>query len=482
MYVEEMKSLKATSDDENNSQNLPEFINDELGSSSRNPANPDIYKMQRDDIKNYNYALWDIMKKFGSGEASDLLPLLHYRPQTNYIPTINYVGKLKHNELTNDAIIGLPEVSVVIPTKNEEKSIGICLKKIQNVFKEQQINGEIIVADSSTDMTPEIAKSFGAKVVTPDKLGYGYAYQYGIARASGKYIVMGDADNTYDFEDIPRLLEPLKAGEADMVMGSRFKGKILKGAMPRLHKYIGNPLLTLCVNITHKSKISDCHSGFRAFTWESYDRMELKTPGMEYASEMVMRALTKGLRIVEKPITYYPRVEGSEPNLSSFSDGWRHLKFIFLEAPNHLFILPGAMLSILGLMLILMVWAPFNFWDVGLGLHSMAAGSLFAIVGYQVLFLGLFAKLYSIKHEMRNHDYMTRFIAKHVSLERGITAGMMMFLAGFIFALYLAWNWVNSGFMQLPVLDQDIAGITLMVIGLQTVFNSLFVSVIGGID
>lgn len=374
----------------------------------------------------------------------------------------------------------ISEVSVVIPTKNEEKSIGTCIEKIQKVFEQYNIDGEIIVADNSTDRTPEIAKELGAKVVVPDKMGYGYAYQYGISHASGHYIVMGDADNTYDFGDIPRLLEPLKNGEADLVMGSRLKGKILKGAMPWLHQYIGNPMLTLCVNITHNSNISDCHSGFRAFTRESYDRMGLKTRGMEYASEMVMRALTKGLRIVEKPITYYPRVVGSEPNLNSFSDGWRHLKFIFLEAPNFLFILPGTILSILGMILVLMIWAPFDIWDVNLGPHSMAVGSLFAIMGYQILFLGLFAKLYSIKHDLRSHDYMTRFIERHVSLERGITAGMIIFLAGFIFALYLAWNWVNSGFMHLPVLDQYIAGITLMVLGLQTVFNSLFISVIDG--
>ena len=374
----------------------------------------------------------------------------------------------------------MPEVSVVIPTKNEEKSIGICIEKVQKVFKEHQIDGEIIVSDSSTDSTPEIAKSLGARVVVPDKLGYGYAYRYGIARASGKYIVIGDADNTYDFADIPKLLEPLKKGEADLVMGSRFKGDIKKGAMPWLHRYIGNPLLTWCVNCTHNSNISDCHSGFRAFTKEACESINLKTDGMEFASEMVMRALTSGLRIVEIPISYYPRVEGSQANLNSFPDGWRHLKYIALNAPTHLFIIPGSILFGSGGLLVFLIWAPFNLWAVPLGIHSMMAGCMLAIVGLQVISLGVFAKTYNVRRGLQRNDGITKFISAHFSLERSATTGMIIFLAGLFFIVYLVWNWAGSGFSDLPLLDQDIAGFTMLVIGLQTVFYSFFLSVIGG--
>ena len=191
-------------------------------------------------------------------------------------------------------------VSIVIPTRNEEKSIGICIEKIQTVFNEHHIDGEIIIADNSTDNTAEIAKSLGAKVIVPDKLGYGNAYRLLFEEASGDYIVMGDGDNTYDFTDIPKLLESLKKGEADLVLGSRFKGEIKKGAMPWHHQYIGNPFLTWIFNLNNanKSNLSDTHSGFRAFTREAYEKMrtDLKTTGMEFASEM----LEIGIRKVKK--------------------------------------------------------------------------------------------------------------------------------------------------------------------------------------
>lgn len=374
----------------------------------------------------------------------------------------------------------MTEVSVVIPTKNEEESIGICIEKIQKVFSELQLDGEIIVADNSTDSTPEIARKLGVKVIVPDRPGYGYAYRFGFEHASGDYIIMGDGDNTYDFDDIPRLLEPLKSGEADLVMGSRFKGEIKRGAMPWLHHYIGNHLLTWCVNKTNGAAISDCHSGFRAFTRSAYERMALKTDGMEFASEMVMRALLAGLRVTEIPITYYPRAKGAEPNLKSFSDGWRHLKFILLNAPDVLFLWPGSVLFALGLLLVILIWAPFNLWEIPLGFHAMIAACLFALVGYQILFLGLFAKIYTIKQGLRNPDRTSNVIAQYLSLERGVLAGLVIFLVGFVVTLYLLWNWVESGYSALPLVDQAIAAFTLLVVGIQTIFSSLFLSIIAG--
>ncbi|MCK4476111.1 MAG: glycosyltransferase family 2 protein [Methanophagales archaeon] len=225
-----------------------------------------------------------------------------------------------------------PELSVVIPTKNEEKSIGKCIEKIQRVFTEHHIDGEIIAADNYRDKTPEIAKGMEAKVIVPDEHGYGNAYRLLFEEASGDYIVMGDGDNTYDFMDIPKLLEPLKKGEADLVLGSRFKGEIKKGAMPWHHQYIGNPVLTWIFNRANKSTISDTHSGFRGFTKGAYEKMrtDLKASGMEFATEMLEIGIMKSLRIAEVPITYYPR-EGSRPNLNWISDGWRHLRHIISE-------------------------------------------------------------------------------------------------------------------------------------------------------
>ncbi len=371
-------------------------------------------------------------------------------------------------------------VSIVITTKNEEASIGICIEKVQRIFTEQHIDGDIVVADNSTDRTPEIAKRLGTRVVVPDEHGYGNAYRFGFAQASGDYIVMGDGDNTYDFMDIPGLLEPLKRGEADLVMGSRFKGEIKKGAMPWHHQYIGNPFLTWIFNRAHRSNISDTHSGFRAFTREAYEkiRTDMKTTGMEFASEMLEASIMKNLMIAEVPITYYPRV--GESTLHSLPDGWRHLKHILLRAPTLLFLIPGYILFVTGVLLVFLIWAPFNLWAVRLGVHSMIAGCLLAIVGYQIIFLGLFAKIYGAHHGLKRRDRITEFISKHLTLARGTTVGLVIFLAGFVYTLHLLLKWIGSEYTDLPVLDQDIAGLTLLVIGLETVFYSFFLSVIGG--
>ncbi len=372
---------------------------------------------------------------------------------------------------------GTPEVSVVIPSMNEEETIGICIEKVKRVFKEYNINGEIIVADNSTDRTPEIARSLGAKVVTPDRKGYGYAYLYAFRHARGKYIVIGDADNTYDFLEMPKLLEPLFKGEADFVIGSRFKGKILKGAMPLLHKYVGNPLLTFLLNVFFKTKVSDSHSGFRAFTREALEKMNLRCHGMEFASEMIIEAARKGLRIVEVPITYYPRAGDSK--LRSFSDGWRHLKFMLMQTPKYLYYIPGFVLFAAGLALVvLMNITHIRFGKISLGIHSMIAASFITIVGYQLIFLGLFSSAYGYQRGMIEYDRITRIIAKKIPLERGIVTGIFVFSIGFFYYLLIIVRWISSDFRDLPLLNQDVFAFTLMIIGLQTIFFSFFLSMI----
>jgi glycosyltransferase involved in cell wall biosynthesis len=369
------------------------------------------------------------------------------------------------------------KVSVVIPTLNEEDSIGICIDKIKKVFEENGISGEIIVADNSLDRTPEIARSKGAKVVTPDERGYGYAYLYAFKHAQGENIVIADGDNTYDFREISELLEPLKKGEADMVIGSRFKGEIKKGAMPWLHRHIGNPVLTWFLNLFFNAKISDAHSGFRAFKKEALDKMNLKSNGMEFASEMIMEAVRQKLRIKEVPITYHSR--GGASKLNSFPDGWRHLKFMLLYSPLYLYFIPGLVLFLFGSVLILVSY--FNIY-VGYspGIHSMILGSLAVIVGYQIIFLGLSTGVYGKKNNLFDPSRLTNFVSEHISLERGASIGFIIFLIGFAYSLHLLVNWINSGYKDLPMRGQDMIGFTLLVVGLQTIFFSFFLSMIGG--
>ena len=368
------------------------------------------------------------------------------------------------------------EVSVIIPTLNEAGTIGTCIKKVKTVFRQYKIDGEIIVADNSSDDTPKIAKSLGAKVVVPDRKGYGYAYLYGFKHAKGKYIVMGDGDNTYDFLEMPRLLEPLMKDEADLVIGSRFRGEIKKGAMPWLHRYIGNPILTGFLNLFFKARISDAHCGFRAIKKDALEKMRLRSHGMEFASEMVIEALRRKLRIKEVPVTYYRRESGAS-KLSSFSDGWRHLKFMLIYAPTYLYLFPALILCLLGASTMLI-----SFFRVYIGytpgFHSMIAGSLLVIAGYQVMFLGLFAKIYGVHADLFDADRFTKFILKHISLEKGATIGAAIFMVGFTYSVYLVARWMGSGFAILPLKEEDIIAFTLLVLGLETIFNSFFLSML----
>jgi len=363
------------------------------------------------------------------------------------------------------------EVSVVLPSKNEEETIGICINKVRKVFDSENLAGEIIVVDNSDDETPIIAKELGADVITPDKHGYGYAYRYAFRHLKEKYgkytkyIVMGDADNTYDFMEMPKLLKPLVEDEADFIIGSRFKGKIEKGAMPWLHKWIGNPLLTWFLNLFFKAGVSDAHSGFRAITGEALEKLNLKADGMEFASEMIIEAARKGLRIKEVPISYYKR-KNDNSKLSSFSDGWRHLKFMLMYAPTYLFTYPGLAFLFTGLFL--MFSAFLNIRNVfAFGTHSMIAGSLLTIVGYQTVFFGFFANIYE-----------QRGLPKFFTLEKGATIGAAMCMFGLIYVLSSLLRWIYSGFKLLPSVEQDIMGFTFIVLGLQTFFSSFMLSII----
>jgi len=238
-----------------------------------------------------------------------------------------------------------PEISVILPCRNEEQALPHCINSIREIEQKYNLSLEIIVSDSSTDRSPDIAKEMGAKVVEHGKIGYGVAYLEGIARANGDYLFMADADNTYDFREIPTFVEHLRGGY-DFVIGNRFQGVMARGAMPWSHKYIGNPILSGILRMLFGAPIRDSHCGMRAIKKSSFKRLRLKTTGMEFASEMVISAIKKNLKILELPIDYHLRIGDSK--LRSFSDGWRHLRFMLLYSPFYVFFIPGLLLFLLG--------------------------------------------------------------------------------------------------------------------------------------
>nr|WP_305798109.1 glycosyltransferase family 2 protein [Haloterrigena gelatinilytica] len=360
-----------------------------------------------------------------------------------------------------------------MPTLNEEEGIETCIGWIKSAVEELQLPTEIIISDSSTDRTPEIAHEMGAIVVEPDQPGYGYAYRYAFERARGQYIAMGDADTTYDFKDIPRLLSHLEETGADMVMGSRLEGEIRPGAMPTLHQYIGNPLLTKFLNLFYRAGVSDAHSGFRVFRRQALDEMDLETTGMEFASEMIMEAGAKDLVIEETPIIYHER-EGEE-TLESFRDGWRHVRFMLVNAPGFLFSAPGMVMSLLGMAIMGIAYSGASLGEASLGIHSMIAGSLLTIVGYQVASLGVFAAVTSDPIQ-KPEDPITERVIGSLSLEHGATAGLLVFGAGGLYAAGLVYQWVSNGFASLEFTMGALVAFTAIVIGLQTVFSSFFLS------
>ncbi|WP_312907627.1 glycosyltransferase family 2 protein [Natronosalvus caseinilyticus] len=368
-----------------------------------------------------------------------------------------------------------PRLSVILPTLNEEAGVGECIDRIEAAIDTLSVRTEIIVSDSSTDRTPEIAREKGAIVVHPDESGYGYAYRYGFQYARGEYIAIGDADTTYDFEELPKLFELVSNGDADMVMGSRLKGEIRPGAMPALHQYVGNPLLTRFLNLFYDAGVSDAHSGFRVLSRDALDQLELTTNGMEFASEMIMEAGARGLEIREVPITYHERK--GEETLESFRDGWRHVRFMLKNAPGYLFTVPGLVFGMVGVLLMGLVTFGITIAGIVPGIRSMIAGGLLVLVGYQGVSFGVFSTV-ATDPIRRPTDPVTTWLCDHITLERGATAGLVVFTAGTVYATYLLITWIANGYDVLPLVAGDIATFVAIAIGIQTVFTSFFIDIL----
>jgi glycosyltransferase involved in cell wall biosynthesis len=377
---------------------------------------------------------------------------------------------------TAGAAIDEPLVSVVIPALNEAESIAACVRRSIETMEAGGIAGEVVVADNgSSDATPELARQAGARVIYEQRKGYGSAYLAGFAAARGKYIVMGDADETYDFREIVRFVGPLEDG-ADLVIGSRLHGNIHPGAMPWLHRYVGNPILTGVLNLFFRAGVSDAHCGMRAFRRELLPRLDLRTTGMEFASEQVIRSSKLGLDIREIPIEYHPRI--GESKLSSFADGWRHLRFLLVHSPTWLFLVPGFGMVMLGFLAgaISLFGVPLfgRQWE----LHTLIAASMFAIVGAQVAQLGISARTYAYYY-LGEHDPLFDRLREKLRLEHGLILGGLVFLVGFALAVVVAAIWIHRGFGELREEKLAVAGLTLIVLGIQTVFGAFFLSILG---
>jgi len=378
---------------------------------------------------------------------------------------------------------GDPEVSFVAPCLNEAATIEACIREIQSCIESSALSAEIVVADNgSTDGSRELARKLGARVIEVAERGYGSALMGGIEAARGRFVVMGDSDLSYDFREAPRLLEKLRAG-ADLVMGSRFKGRIEPGAMPFLHRYLGNPVLSWLGRLLFRVPVSDFHCGLRAFRKESYQAMRVRTSGMEFASEIVVKAAVMGMRIDEAPVTLRPDRRGRPPHLRTWRDGWRHLRFLLTLSPRWTLFLPGAVLAGLGALLMALVFfGPAHLRAVTLDVHTMVVGSLLVTVGHGAMTTAFALRIYALVEELGPPAPRLERMFSVLTLERGLAAGILVALAGVALIGVQVWRWVDAGFGPLDVsvtLRPTIAGATLVAVGAQTVLVSFVYSMLG---
>jgi glycosyltransferase involved in cell wall biosynthesis len=366
-------------------------------------------------------------------------------------------------------------VSVVIPCLNEAENIERCVAEARAGIDKLGEPGEVLVVDNgSTDGSAELATAAGATVVHETRRGYGSAYLAGLARARGRYVVMADADLTYDFGDIPRFVKELEDG-AEMVIGDRMDN-IQPGAMPWLHRYVGNPVLTGILNGFFRTGVKDAHCGMRALRSDVLPRLDLRTTGMEFASEMVIRAAKEGLDIRQFPIEYHPR--GGESKLSSFRDGWRHLRFLLVHSPTHLFLVPGLVLAVIGGLISFGVLAHVDVFGRTWDIHTMIAGSMMMIVGTQVVALGLCAHAYGTYFMADKDEWFLRMRSRF-KLEHGLMLGGAVLLVGLVIAAGITITWINRGFGQLGEERLAVFAATLVIIGIQIVFSSFLLSILG---
>ena len=376
------------------------------------------------------------------------------------------------------------EVSFVMPCLNEARTLEGCLKAAQRCIDEHGLAAEIVIADNgSTDGSQAIAERCGARVVAIKEKGYGSALRGGTMAARGRFIVMGDSDLSYDFGETMPFIEKLRAGD-DLVMGTRFgDGRIMPGAMPLKHKYLGNPVLSWLGRVLFRVPARDFHCGLRAYRKSAFESWNLRTTGMEFASEMAIKATVKGARIGQVPITLYKDGRDRPPHLRSWRDGWRHLRFMLCLSPRWTLLFPGVALLAVGLALgAAVAMGPLHVGGVTLDVHTMIAAGMLAIVGYQCITVAIAMRIFTLEEELGPPEPGIRRLFTIFTLERGVMVGVGLVLIGLALIGAMAWKWASGRFGNLdPVhtMRPMIGGVTLVALGVQTVLMSFVYSMMG---
>jgi glycosyltransferase involved in cell wall biosynthesis len=381
------------------------------------------------------------------------------------------------------AATGELELSVLMPCLDEAETLEVCIRKAQTSMREAGITGEVVIADNgSTDGSQEIATRCGARVVAVAERGYGAALQGGIAAARGRFIIMGDADDSYDFSNLLPFVEKLREG-ADLVMGNRFLGGIAPGAMPPLHRYLGNPVLTGIGRLLFRSPAGDFHCGLRGFRRESVLALDLQTTGMEFASEMVVKTTLLGQKIAEVPTTLSPDGRSRAPHLRSWRDGWRHLRFLLLFSPRWLFFYPGLALMAIGFAAGLAILpGAFTIGNLAFDVNTLLYAAAAIYVGFQSVIFAVFTKIYGVTEGLLPADERLNTLFKYVNLETGLLAGLGLVIVGIAGSLSAVSSWGASSFGELDpqqTLRQIVPAVLALTLGFQTMLSSFFLSVLG---
>ena len=372
------------------------------------------------------------------------------------------------------------EVSAVIPCLNEARTIGICIQKAFSSFSALGIRGEVVVVDNgSSDDSVRIAERLNSRVVHESRKGYGAALTRGIREAQGAIVIMGDADDSYDWSAIGPFISKIREGY-DLVMGNRFRGGIMIGAMPPLHRYLGNPVLSWIGRRAFHTHVGDFHCGMRAFTKSAFLRLGTASSGMEFATEMIASAACLGLKISEIPIKLYPDKRGRPPHLRSFRDGWRHLRFILTYAPDYLYLIPGTTLFLVGLLLqCLLIGGPTRVLGISMGPNTLALGSMLTLVGFNIVNLGVLAKALMVHRYAGLNLQLLAWIRRHFTLEAGLISGTVLAAAGLGIDLSIAIEWSQRLFGTIPqTAHLSLVATTLVVLGANLIFTSFLLHMI----
>lgn len=375
------------------------------------------------------------------------------------------------------------ELTVVMPCLNEAETLAVCIDKALAALRENDIAGEVVVSDNgSTDGSQQIAAEHGARVVAVPMRGYGAALNAGITAAHGRFVLMADADDSYNFAHIPRFLAELRNG-ADLVMGNRFRGGIGPGAMPALHRYLGNPVLSRLGQMLFRAPIGDFHCGMRAFSREAYEQLGLRTTGMEFASEMVVKASLLKQKIVEVPTTLQKDGRSRPPHLRTWRDGWRHLRFLLVYSPRWLFLFPGLALMLGGFAL--MAWllpAERPLGHINLGVDTLAYAAAAVLLGFQLVFFGIAAKVFAITEGLLPEDESFARWFRFVNLESGLIVGAVLVLVGLGIAVSSVTSWAHTGYGSLPpvqMMRHTLPAMMCLMLGTEVCFASFFLSLLG---